>query len=150
VRGPLCLTPARPSSLALLDHSQPSQKRHWTRLKRLIALRLDPRLAAHVDPSDAVQEALAKADRRLDRYLRERPLPFYPWLRQLVQDRVTELYRQHVRAERPSVTREQDGATCLRSRPRRSERCSISAPTSIRWEQRKDVSLYSCCTGSPR
>jgi DNA-directed RNA polymerase specialized sigma24 family protein len=62
-------------------------QRHRIRLKRLIALRLDPRLAARVDPSDVVQEALAEADRRLDRYIQERPLPFYPWLRQLVQDR---------------------------------------------------------------
>jgi RNA polymerase sigma-70 factor (ECF subfamily) len=84
-------------------------ERHRARLRRLIALRLDPRLAARVDPSDVVQETLAEADRRLDRYLQERPLPFYPWLRQLVQDRLTELYRKHVRAERRSVTREQEG-----------------------------------------
>jgi RNA polymerase sigma-70 factor (ECF subfamily) len=84
-------------------------ERHRSRLRRLIALRLDPRLAARLDASDVIQEALAEADRRLDRYLQERPLPFYPWLRQLVQDRVADLYRRHVRAARRSVTREQEG-----------------------------------------
>ena len=36
----------------------------------MVAVRLDRRLAARVDPSDVVQEALAEADRRLDDYLR--------------------------------------------------------------------------------
>jgi RNA polymerase sigma-70 factor (ECF subfamily) len=35
---------------------------HRGRLKRMIALRLDPRLAARVDLSDLVQEVLAEAD----------------------------------------------------------------------------------------
>ena len=49
----------------------------------MVAVRLDRRLAARVDPSDVVQEALADAaPRPLDDYLRDRPLPFYPWLRQ--------------------------------------------------------------------
>jgi RNA polymerase sigma-70 factor (ECF subfamily) len=85
---------------ALLD-------RHRARLRRMIALRLDPRLAARVDPSDVVQEALAEADRRLDRYIRERPLPFYPWLRQLAWDRLADQHRRHVRAGRRSVAREE-------------------------------------------
>ena len=47
-------------------------------LKRMVSLRMDPRLAARLDPSDVVQEVLAEADRRLDAYVRERPLPFIP------------------------------------------------------------------------
>jgi RNA polymerase sigma-70 factor (ECF subfamily) len=82
-------------------------QRHRPRLRRMVALRLDPRLAARVDPSDVVQETLAQADRRLDDYLRERPLPFYPWLRQLAGDRLADAHRRHVRAARRSVTREQ-------------------------------------------
>ncbi len=72
----------------------------------MVAVRFDPRLAARVDPSDVVQETLAEAAAGLDRYLRERPLPFYPWLRQLAQRRLIELYRRHVQARRRSVTRE--------------------------------------------
>jgi RNA polymerase sigma-70 factor (ECF subfamily) len=81
-------------------------RRHRGRLARMVAVRFDPRLAARVDPSDVVQEALAEAAVGLDRYLRERPLPFYPWLRRLAQRRLTDLHRRHVQARRRSVTRE--------------------------------------------
>jgi RNA polymerase sigma-70 factor (ECF subfamily) len=81
-------------------------QRHRLRLGRMVAVRFDPRLAARVDPSDVVQETLAEAAAHLDRYLRERPLPFYPWLRQLAQRRLIELHRRHVQARRRSVTRE--------------------------------------------
>jgi RNA polymerase sigma-70 factor (ECF subfamily) len=80
--------------------------RHRGRLRRMVAVRLDRRLAARLDPSDIVQEALADAARRLSDYLRDRPLPFYPWLRRLVWDRLLELHRHHGRARR-SVAREE-------------------------------------------
>jgi RNA polymerase sigma-70 factor (ECF subfamily) len=75
----------------------------------MVALRLDPRVAARVDPSDVVQDVLAEADRRLSAYLKDRPLPFYPWLRQFAADRLADLYRRHVRAARRSVGREEPG-----------------------------------------
>jgi RNA polymerase sigma-70 factor (ECF subfamily) len=82
-------------------------QRHRDRLRRMVAVRSDPRLAARVDPSDVVQEALIEADAKLDAYLRDRPLPFYPWLRRLTQERLAALHRRHVRAKRRSVTREE-------------------------------------------
>ncbi len=85
-------------------------RRHRSRLRRMVAVRADPRLAARVDPSDVVQETLADAAARLDAYLRDRPLPFYPWLRQLAQRRLIDLHRRHVRAQRRSVTREEGPA----------------------------------------
>jgi RNA polymerase sigma-70 factor (ECF subfamily) len=91
---------------ALLD-------RHRRRLRRMVALRMHPRLAARLDPSDVVQETLAEADRRLDHYLHERPLPFYPWLRQLAWDRLVGQHRRHLRAARRSVLREQAEAPAL-------------------------------------
>jgi RNA polymerase sigma-70 factor, ECF subfamily len=87
---------------ALLDH-------HRRRLRRMIALRLDPRIAARVDPSDVVQDVLVEADRRLDAYLKDRPLPFYPWLRQFAADQLADLYRRHFRAARRAVDREEPG-----------------------------------------
>jgi RNA polymerase sigma-70 factor (ECF subfamily) len=81
-------------------------QRHRRRLGHMLAVRFDPRLAARVDPSDVIQETLAEAAENLDHYLRERPLPFYPWLRQLAQRRLIDLYRRHVQARRRSVTRE--------------------------------------------
>jgi RNA polymerase sigma-70 factor (ECF subfamily) len=90
------------------DHAARDQllQRHRRRLGRMVAVRFDPRLAARVDPSDVVQETLAEAAANLDRYLRERPLPFYPWLRQLAQRRLIDVHRRHVQALRRSVTRE--------------------------------------------
>jgi RNA polymerase sigma-70 factor (ECF subfamily) len=81
-------------------------QRHRDRLRRMVAVRLDRRLAARVDPSDVVQEALAEAERRLDDYLRQRPVPFYPWLRKLAEERLIDEYRRHVGAGRRSVIRE--------------------------------------------
>ena len=80
---------------------------HRDRLRRMVALRLDRRLAARVDPSDIVQESLADAHQRLAEYLRDRPLPFYAWLRQFACERVAKQYERHVKAQRRSVTREQ-------------------------------------------
>lgn len=82
-------------------------QRHRPRLRRMVAVRMDRRLAARLDPSDLVQQTLAEADRRLDDYLRARPLPFYPWLRQLAWDRLADGYRRHVRAARRAVGREE-------------------------------------------
>jgi RNA polymerase sigma-70 factor (ECF subfamily) len=80
--------------------------RHRKRLRQMIALRMDRRLAARVDPSDVVQEALTDAAQELSDYLRTRPLPFYPWLRQLAWERLLELHRRHLHAQKRSVRRE--------------------------------------------
>jgi RNA polymerase sigma-70 factor, ECF subfamily len=82
-------------------------ERFRRRLRRMVAVRFDPRLAARVDPSDVVQETLAEAAAQLSRYLQERPLPFYPWLRQMAQRRLIDLNRRHVQARRRTVTREE-------------------------------------------
>jgi RNA polymerase sigma-70 factor (ECF subfamily) len=82
-------------------------ERHRSRLRQMVSLRLDPRLAARVDPSDVVQDALATAYPRLDDYLRDPPLPFYPWLRQFAWDCLLQVHRRHVTARRRSVTREE-------------------------------------------
>jgi len=87
--------------------------RHRPRLRRMVRLRLDPRLGARVDPSDVVQEALAEAAGRLDDYLHRPPLPFYPWLRQIALDRLLDLRRRHVRASKRSVAREEPGVLGL-------------------------------------
>jgi tetratricopeptide (TPR) repeat protein len=108
------MTPTAPDTEELLRRSQAGDRqargallqRHRQRLQRMVALRLDRRLAARLDPSDIVQEALAEADRRLDDYARERPVPFYPWLRQLAWERLAQAHRRHVQAGRRSVTRE--------------------------------------------
>jgi RNA polymerase sigma-70 factor (ECF subfamily) len=82
--------------------------RHRGRLRQMIAFRLDPRVAARVDPSDVVQEALTDASRKLSEYLKHRPIPYYPWLRQLALERLMKLHRRHIQAQKRSVTREED------------------------------------------
>src|SRR5262249_39697373 len=82
-------------------------ERHRPRLRQLIRLRLDRRLAARVDPSDVVQESLVDAAAKLKEYLRTRPMPFYPWLRSLALERMVSLYRWHIRTRKRSVRREE-------------------------------------------
>jgi RNA polymerase sigma-70 factor (ECF subfamily) len=79
---------------------------HRDRLRRMVDSRLDPRLAARLDPSDVVQEALMDAAGRLEDYLRDRPLPFYAWLRQFAWERVIKLHERHVTARKRTVCRE--------------------------------------------
>jgi RNA polymerase sigma-70 factor (ECF subfamily) len=76
------------------------------RLRKMVAFRLDRRLAARVDPSDVVQEVLAKAAQKMADYLEHRPVPFYPWLRSLAWERLVEVHRWHLRSRKRSVGRE--------------------------------------------
>jgi RNA polymerase sigma-70 factor, ECF subfamily len=80
--------------------------RHRARLRQMVGVHLDRRLLARLDPSDVVQEVLVEAHRKLDGYLRRRPLPFYPWLRQLAWERLVKLHQRH-HAQRRRVTREE-------------------------------------------
>ncbi|QEH38182.1 ECF RNA polymerase sigma factor SigD [Aquisphaera giovannonii] len=84
-------------------------ERHRDDLRRMVRARLNRRLASRIDPSDVVQDALAEASQRLDDYLRDRPLPFLGWLRQLTAERVVDAHRRHVTAQTRSVRREAPG-----------------------------------------
>lgn len=87
--------------------------RHRDRLRNMVAVRLDRRLAPRIDASDVVQEVLAEANRKLDRYLHDRPLPFLPWLRQLAWEHLAALHRRHVRARKRSILLEDPGVLAL-------------------------------------
>lgn len=88
---------------------------HRTRLRKMIAVRLDPRLAVRVDPSDVVQDTLLEAGRRLSEFLRQHTIPFYPWLRNLAAQQLVDLQRRHIIAKRRSVDREEQGIPGLSS-----------------------------------
>ncbi len=81
--------------------------RHRDRLRQMVAVRIDDRLSARIDPSDVVQETLSVAYKRLSSYLREPAITFYPWLRQIAWNSLVDLHRHHVLAERRSVSREE-------------------------------------------
>ncbi len=83
--------------------------RHREPLRRMVAVRLDRRLSARLDPSDVVQEALADATRKLQEYARNRPLPFYPWLRRLAAERLALAHRRHIKVTGRSVCLEHVG-----------------------------------------
>lgn len=80
--------------------------RHRQRLRRMIAVRLDPALAARVDPSDVVQESLMEATRKLPDYCSKPSIPFYPWLRKIAWERLVHVHTRHLAAQRRSVRRE--------------------------------------------
>jgi RNA polymerase sigma-70 factor (ECF subfamily) len=87
--------------------------RHRGRLRQMVALRLDRRLAPRLDPSDIVQEALADAACKLDDYLGDPPLPFYPWLHRLASERLVQAHRHHLKAQARAVGREQPPGLAL-------------------------------------
>jgi RNA polymerase sigma-70 factor (ECF subfamily) len=66
---------------------------------------LDARLRARLDPSDIVQDVHLEVVRRIDDFLRRRPMPFHLWLRKTAYERLLNLRRDHQRARR-SVERE--------------------------------------------
>ena len=74
--------------------------RHRDRLRRMVAVYLDPRIGARVDPSDVVQDTLMIAFDKLPAYLREQPVPFYVWLRKIDWKRLIDLYRVHDKASK--------------------------------------------------
>jgi RNA polymerase sigma-70 factor (ECF subfamily) len=76
------------------------------RLRRMVALRLDPRLRGRVDPSDLVQETFLDASNLLADYQLDPPLPFYLWLRQLAGTRLAKAHRHHLGTLRRDVRRE--------------------------------------------
>lgn len=78
------------------------------RLRRMVALRLDPRLGRRVDCSDVLQEAFVDATRRLGEYRREK-MPFFLWVRLITEQKVNELQRRHLGTKMRDVRREVSG-----------------------------------------
>jgi RNA polymerase sigma-70 factor (ECF subfamily) len=81
-------------------------KRHRVRLRRMVALRLDRRLQGRIDASDIIQDAYQEAWSRLPEYLRQRPAPFFMWLRYLTGQKLLELHRHHLGTQMRDAGRE--------------------------------------------
>jgi RNA polymerase sigma-70 factor, ECF subfamily len=106
--------PDTPADQALLDRLQAGDRaaleevvaahRGW--LRRFIDLRMDDRLRARLDASDVIQEAQLEAARRLDDYLRRRPMPLRLWLCKTAYQEFLRLRRQHVGAACRDPSRE--------------------------------------------
>jgi RNA polymerase sigma-70 factor (ECF subfamily) len=93
---------------------------HRPALRQFVARRLDPRLRARLDPSDVVQETQLEVYRRMDDFLKRRPMPFRLWLRKTAFERLLKLRRYHVETAQRSVGRElglPDRSSLLLARP---------------------------------
>jgi RNA polymerase sigma-70 factor (ECF subfamily) len=79
---------------------------HRPRLRRMVRLRLDPRLQGRIDPSDVLQEAYLEAAQRLAEYLRDPRMPFFLWLRFLTCQKLLALRRRHLGTQGRDAGRE--------------------------------------------
>jgi RNA polymerase sigma-70 factor (ECF subfamily) len=84
---------------ALVDRSQ-------SRLRRMVAFRLDQRLRGRVDPSDVLQDAYLEAWRGLGSYLDRPEIPFFLWLRGIAGNKLRELHRHHLGTQMRDARRE--------------------------------------------
>lgn len=97
------------------DRREPSVEAHQLggllegyrpRLRRMVSLRLDPRLRRRVDSSDVIQEAFVDVTRRLEEYRSTPKMPFFLWVRLLTAQKLMEFHRRHLGAEKRDVRRE--------------------------------------------
>jgi RNA polymerase sigma-70 factor (ECF subfamily) len=84
---------------AMLEQARP-------RLRRMVALRLDPRLHGRIDPSDVIQETYLEATARLAEYLQKPTMPFFLWLRFLAGQKLVTLHRHHLGRQMRDAGRE--------------------------------------------
>jgi RNA polymerase sigma-70 factor (ECF subfamily) len=80
--------------------------RHHDRLRRMVAVRLDPRLYGRVDPSDVLQEAYLDAAVQLPAYVKTPNIPFFLWLRLLAGSRLSKVHLRHLGRQRRDAARE--------------------------------------------
>jgi RNA polymerase sigma-70 factor (ECF subfamily) len=98
--------------------------RHREKLRRMVQIRIDPRLKGRVAPSDVLQEAYIDALKRFPHYFEKDGQPFFGWLRLIVAQRLADLHREHLAAKKRDVRHElpfghpngaQGSAACLAS-----------------------------------
>ncbi len=80
--------------------------RYRPRLRRMVKLRLDPRVQGRVDPSDVIQEAYLEICQKLADYLRDPQWPFFLWLRLLTGQKLALAHRQHLGVQTRDAGRE--------------------------------------------
>jgi RNA polymerase sigma-70 factor, ECF subfamily len=91
--------PAAPSASIENDHADWGQflSAHRSRLRRMVALRLDQRLRGRIDPSDVIQEAFIEATERRPECVRQADvMPPFLWLRLLTLQRLHLVHRRQL------------------------------------------------------
>ena len=79
---------------------------HEKYLRRVIELRLDQRMRTRLDVSDVVQETHLEIARRIEDYIRRRPMSFRLWLRKTAHERLLMQNRRHLNAQQRALGRE--------------------------------------------
>jgi RNA polymerase sigma-70 factor (ECF subfamily) len=80
--------------------------RYRPQLRRMVELRLDPRVGTRVAPSDVLQEAFLDASARVEHFFRREGVSFYVWLRLIVNQSLIDLHRRHLEAQKRGADRE--------------------------------------------
>jgi RNA polymerase sigma-70 factor (ECF subfamily) len=80
--------------------------RHRQRLYSMVSLRIDPRLAGRIDPSDVLQEAFLAATLQLKDFAAERSMPVFLWLRLVAGQKLAGLHRHHLGKQMRDAGRE--------------------------------------------
>ena len=79
---------------------------HRDRLKQMLEFRMDRRLRGRADASDILQEVYIDAHERMRHYLKKPEMSFYIWLRQLTTQRLIDIHRRHLLAEKRDAKQE--------------------------------------------
>jgi RNA polymerase sigma-70 factor (ECF subfamily) len=74
--------------------------KHRDKLRRMVQVRLDHRLAGRVSASDVLQEAYIDALKRVEHYFDKPDQPFFGWLRLVVGQRLADVHREHLAQKR--------------------------------------------------
>lgn len=109
-------TPPEPSLLERAEGGDESALAAYfeasrNRLRRLVRLRMHPRLQGRLDASDVVQEAWLDVTRRYPGWARDPQMPLHLWVRFLTAQKLAEMHRRHLGAHCRDARLEQRAAT---------------------------------------
>ncbi|MFC1596543.1 sigma-70 family RNA polymerase sigma factor, partial [Planctomycetota bacterium] len=76
------------------------------RLKRMVKLRLNRRLAGRVDESDVLQDVMLHVSQHLDEYQQNRQTSFFLWLRRVTELKLLAVHRRHLGTDKRDAARE--------------------------------------------
>lgn len=76
------------------------------RLRRMVDLRMDQRLAGRIDPSDVLQEAFIDLAAKLKDFSRKSDMSFFLWLRLVTGERLLQVHRKHLAANMRDARKE--------------------------------------------
>ncbi|MEW6743922.1 MAG: sigma-70 family RNA polymerase sigma factor [Planctomycetota bacterium] len=78
------------------------------RLRRMVELRIDPRIRGRIDTSDVIQDAYVEVMDRLPHYRKSPDMPFYLWVRFITGQKLAQLHRRHLGALQRDARRDVD------------------------------------------